>query len=83
MTSLQQQLQTIREKSAEKLTPDAIAAIKQGFAELQQEMVRERARGVGDMAPAFSLPDTRGEVVASDDLLAAGPLVVLFYRGKW
>jgi len=53
--------------------PDAIAAIKQGFAELQQEMVRDRARGVGDMAPAFSLPDTRGEVVASDDLLAAGP----------
>jgi len=83
MTRLQQQLQTIREKSAEKLTPDAIAAIKQGFAELQEEMVREKALGVGDMAPSFSLPDTRGKLVASDALLALGPLVVLFYRGKW
>ncbi|MEE4313132.1 MAG: hypothetical protein V2J11_01470 [Desulfofustis sp.] len=83
MTSLQQQLQTIRERSAEKLTPDVRAAIQQGFAELQESIVREKILSVGDTAPLFSLPDTRGECIASDALLAEGPLVVLFYRGKW
>ncbi|MCB2216299.1 hypothetical protein [Desulfofustis glycolicus] len=83
MTSLQQQLQTIREKSAEKLTPDVRAAIQQGFAELQESVVREKVLGVGDTAPPFSLPDTRGKCIVSDALLAEGPLVILFYRGKW
>ena len=38
---------------------------------------------VGDEAPSFLLPNAEGQLIASEDLLAAGPLVVTFFRGGW
>ncbi|MGI4748425.1 MAG: peroxiredoxin-like family protein [Janthinobacterium lividum] len=43
----------------------------------------ERAMKAGERAPAFRLPDSAGRIVRSADLLAAGPLVLAFYRGSW
>jgi peroxiredoxin len=37
----------------------------------------------GDRAPGFRLADARGGDVALDDLLADGPVVLVFYRGAW
>jgi peroxiredoxin len=37
----------------------------------------------GDKMPDFVLPDAQGTLVFSDDLLARGPLVVVFFRGDW
>ena len=33
--------------------------------------------------PDFTLPDVNNKPVSSKDLLAKGPLVVIFYRGGW
>ena len=38
---------------------------------------------VGDVAPDFTLKNTRDEEMALGDLLARGPLVLGFYRGRW
>ena len=38
---------------------------------------------VGTTAPEFTLPNLAGQPVSSRALLATGPLVVSFYRGKW
>jgi peroxiredoxin len=38
---------------------------------------------LGDKAPEFTLSDALGTSVSSAALLAAGPLVVTFYRGVW
>jgi peroxiredoxin len=35
---------------------------------------------VGDVAPAFVLPDQTGREVVLDDVLASGPAIVLFWR---
>ncbi|MGW2640133.1 peroxiredoxin-like family protein [Streptomyces sp. NPDC001348] len=43
----------------------------------------DRALSTGDRAPRFSLPAATGRVVALDELLAAGPVVLTFYRGAW
>jgi peroxiredoxin len=43
----------------------------------------ERGLGVGDVLPDFSLPDAEGRLVESENLLAAGPLAVMFFRGPW
>jgi peroxiredoxin len=43
----------------------------------------ERALMLGDRMPSFILPDAEGRLVASDVLLAQGPLVVNFFRGNW
>lgn len=37
----------------------------------------------GDTAPEFALANAEGQIVVSSDLLAKGPLVLSFYRGKW
>ncbi|RYC58460.1 peroxiredoxin, thioredoxin-dependent thiol peroxidase [Xylaria longipes] len=38
---------------------------------------------VGDKMPDFSMTDATGKEVASDSLLAKGPLLITFYRGEW
>lgn len=38
---------------------------------------------VGERAPGFTLPDATGKDVSLSDRLAAGPVVLQFYRGEW
>ena len=38
---------------------------------------------IGERAPLFTLPDAVGKPVSLEDLLASGPVVVVFYRGAW
>ncbi|KAI0880486.1 AhpC-TSA-domain-containing protein [Annulohypoxylon maeteangense] len=38
---------------------------------------------VGQKIPSFTLPDSLNKTVSSTDLLAAGPLLITFYRGGW
>jgi peroxiredoxin len=37
----------------------------------------------GEVAPRFVLPNHNGALVALDDLLKKGPVVLSFYRGEW
>jgi peroxiredoxin len=37
----------------------------------------------GDAMPDFVLPTTDGDLVFAGDLLARGPLVIVFFRGGW
>jgi len=39
--------------------------------------------GIGDVMPPFLLPDTGGRLVALEDLLARGALIITFNRGHW
>ena len=45
--------------------------------------VADDAIGEGDAAPEFCLPSTGGDLIALDDLLSKGPVVVSFIRGEW
>ncbi len=42
-----------------------------------------RALSVGAPVPAFELQDHQGNPVSSAALLARGPLVIIFFRGRW
>jgi hypothetical protein len=37
----------------------------------------------GQTAPAFTLPDQDGAALSLAGALAAGPVVLVFYRGYW
>jgi peroxiredoxin len=37
----------------------------------------------GDQAPAFALPNAKGQTVLLEDALQQGPVVLTFYRGVW
>jgi peroxiredoxin len=60
-----------------------IETMHRATAELKATGLAERAKKVGDKAPAFSLKDPEGNIVSSKELLAKGPLIVTFYRGVW
>ena len=52
-------------------------------ARLQSAESGSGAPAVGEPFPPFLLPDEHDRLVSSQDLLAAGPLVVSFNRGHW
>lgn len=73
-----------RKALIEKYVPADIQAIHtRAVAELQESGIAERALKPGSDAPEFELADQNGTVVRSSDLLAQGPLVVSFIRGRW
>jgi len=51
--------------------------------ELKQSCITKRALQSGVKAPSFELTDHNGKLVRSSELLASGPLVICFFRGRW
>ncbi|MGH7244101.1 MAG: peroxiredoxin-like family protein [Phycisphaerales bacterium] len=45
--------------------------------------VLDRAKKVGDSAPAFTLPDAQGGEFVLEDALKKGPVVITWFRGEW
>lgn len=81
--SLAEILAARRERSVGRLKPEHREKQERHITELRESGAVERAVRVGDAAPPFALPNTRGERVDSAELLARGPLIVSFFRGKW
>ncbi len=51
--------------------------------ELRASGIADRALRVGDKAPSFDLLDHASKPVSSAALLDRGPLVAVFFRGRW
>ena len=81
--SLNAALDAFKAACAREWPPEAFALVNQALADLAQSGIQETALKAGDAAPSFSLPDQNGRLVASQALLARGPLVLVFYRGMW
>ena len=62
---------------------DRLAIIDHAIEELKNSDCAAGALKPGDRAPQFELPDGDGRIWRSEDLLRTGPLVVVFYRGRW
>lgn len=54
-----------------------------GIEELEASGVLDAAKNVGDQAPEFELKDATGKSVKLAELLGAGPVVLVWYRGGW
>jgi peroxiredoxin len=80
---LQQQLDDFKAEFMRTAPPGRPALYEAKLEELRASFELESAIGLGDQAPAFRLPDAKGEVVSLHDLLQSGPAVVTFYRGGW
>lgn len=80
---LHDRLADIRQRVEALLPPDRMAPVEQAIAELRASRQQDRILPVGAPAPSFELPDQAGRLIRSADLLASGPLVILFFRGRW
>lgn len=82
--SLQDQLDRITQNTRKLVQAERLAVSEQATAELLNSGIEGRVLPVGSVAPSFALQDTRsGKPVRSEDLLALGPLVINFFRGRW
>ena len=83
MTPLQDQLDEITANTRQLVQADRLAVGERAIAELFETGIENRILPVGATAPEFTLNDATGRLVRSEDLLALGPLVVKFFRGRW
>jgi len=58
-------------------------AFRKGIELVGESEAMTTALKVGDKAPAFTLPNHKGEMVSSTELLKEGPIVIVWYRGAW
>jgi peroxiredoxin len=81
--SLAQQLDELTSKLRSMVPAERLTTIDRAVEELKTSRLAERALKTGDRAPNFELPDGDGMMWHSEDLLRSGPLVIVFYRGRW
>jgi peroxiredoxin len=81
--TLQDKLDNITAQTRNLVQPERLEMSERAIAELLASGIEEKLLKPGDAAPAFALPDANGRTVRSADLLALGPLVVCFFRGRW
>jgi len=81
--TLQEQLDTIRERSKSRVPPETRAIMQRSIDDLRAGGIMTRVARVGQPAPDFALPNAAGRTVGLRELLARGPLVLSFYRGRW
>ena len=80
---LQDKLDEFKKNIIATVPPELIALSERAVEDLRHSGIMERVAKVGDAAPHFTLPNARGEMVSSAQLLEQGPLVITFYRGVW
>lgn len=81
--TLRERLDTIREASKTRIPPEARALMERSTDDLRASGIMNRVARVGQPAPDFVLPDAQGRAVCLADLVAHGPVVLSFYRGRW
>jgi hypothetical protein len=83
MIRLEEKLRRTREKATERMPEHALEVLGRHSRELEEANRAADAVGTGDRAPDFRRPSTSGEEVQLSDLLARGPVILSFYRGRW
>jgi peroxiredoxin len=83
MTALQDQLDEITANTRNLVQAERMAVGERAVEELLHSGIEEKILAVGATAPEFALRDEAGRLVRSADLLALGPLVIKFFRGRW
>ncbi|WP_433965703.1 peroxiredoxin family protein [Tunturiibacter gelidiferens] len=82
--SLQDQLDRITQNTRALVQPERLAVSEKATEDLFNTGIEDRMLKAGAQAPAFILEDAlTHKPVSSTDLLALGPLVINFFRGRW
>ncbi len=81
--SLQETLDAITERTRSLVQPERLEPGERAIAELFAAGIEQRILKPGVQAPDFALWEAGGQIVRSADLLALGPLILNFFRGRW
>ena len=81
--SLQEKLDEVKKGFESSAPAEALEVMHRATEDLRNSGILDRVLKVGDTAPGFTLPDMKGHMVSSSELMSKGPLVVSIYRGVW
>ena len=81
--TLKEKLDAIKAQARTRIPPEAQAIMHRAVEDVRASGIMARVSKVGDRAPNFTLPDAAGRPVSLGSLLAQGPAVLSFYRGRW
>lgn len=81
--SLKEELTALRLRAESRRPADVVEKMHRAVDELRRSGALERILRIGDKAAQFALPNASEQAVDSKALLAKGPLVITFYRGRW
>jgi peroxiredoxin len=93
-TDLQTSLDNITTRTRALVQPSRLAITDEAVQALFLTSIEDRVLPIGALAPTFDLPDAaatsltnataaNARLVHSTDLLGIGPLIVVFFRGRW
>ena len=81
--SLKAELKALQTRLEAGRPADVVATMHRAVEELRTSGAVGRVLKAGDQAPEFMLPNAAEQPIDSRALLAKGPLIVTFYRGRW
>lgn len=83
--TLKERLEELKARSQAnpRISPEARAIMDRAIEDLRKSGIMDRVVKVGDRAPDFTLPDAAGRLVSLKEVLAHGPAVLSFFRGRW
>ena len=80
---LKEELKALQTRLESGRPADVVAKMHKAVDELRASGAPARVLKVGDKAPDFVLPNAEERPIDSRALVAKGPLIVTFYRGRW
>ena len=80
---LQEQMDGFKKGFVEQAPEQALKTMAHAGEKLRDSGIADRAVKVGDKAPDFSLINTSKTESSLSTLLANGPVVLSFFRGRW
>lgn len=84
MTKLKNQIDLFNQQLQTQLSKDTLEAFGRSIKDLKDKGIEEKCIAVGEILPPFRLPNSEGNLVASDDLLSENnKLIIAFFRGSW
>ncbi len=81
--SIREQSDQMKAAAAERLPPEVVEVFDRSIQNLLDQGIPSGVVTVGDSLESFTLSDATGTPVTLDQLVEAGPAVVVFYRGGW
>ena len=80
---LQEKLDAIKKGFEAQAPKEVLEIMHRATEDLNNSGILDQTVKAGDKAPDFTLNNTAGQAVSLSQLLAKGPLVLGFYRGRW
>jgi peroxiredoxin len=81
--TIREQSEQMKAAAAQRLPAEVVEVFDRSIQDLLDQGVPSGAITVGDSLEPFTLSDATGAPVTLDQLIEAGPAVIVFYRGGW